>query len=291
MNNQKAAKSPSPRKGRGIQSIEVGHRLLVALVAASQPLSLRDLAAAAGLAPAQAHAYLASFRRVDLVEQNPASGKYSLGSFCMRVGMARMRGHDRLASASEAAIRLSKDLGLMACVVIWGPQAPTVIQIQEGAHQLNVNIHEGTLFSVTGTASGRIFGALSNTEVVSKRIEEELRGGVGNQGASSRPTRQELKSDFATIRRRGFSVSLGKPVPGINAVSAPIYDAQGELLAALTLIGDEETLPLGEGDMTPEALVAEVRRISESSSRRSEVASPAAIAVRSKAVAASGRRP
>ena len=277
MDKGKAHKPVSPRKARGIQSIEIGHRLLVALVAAGKPLTLRDLAAAAGLAPAQAHAYLASFRRIDLVEQSPASGKYSLGSFSMRVGMARMRSYDRLASASESAISLSKRLGLMACVVIWGPQAPTVIQIQEGAHQLNLNIHEGTLFSVTGTASGRIFGALSNAEMVGRRIEDEMRGTVSNQGVGSRPTRQALKSDFATIRQRGFSISLGQPVPGINAVSAPIYDSRNQLLAALTLIGKEATLPLGEGDVTPEVLVAEVQRISKPPASSFEVTEAVAI--------------
>jgi DNA-binding IclR family transcriptional regulator len=259
MDNDTTNVSASPRKARGIQSIEIGARLLVALVAAGQALSLRDLAGAAGLAPAQAHAYLTSFRRIDLVEQDPASGKYSLGSLCMRLGMARMRSHDRLRAASEAAISLSKRLGLMACVVVWGPQAPTVVQVQEGAHQLNLNIHEGTLFSVAGTASGRIFGALSNSEAVSRRIEDEINGAVSNQGVGSPRTRQELESDLAAVRKQGFSIALGKPVPGINAVSAPIYDARNQLLAALTLIGSEENFPLGEGDSTPLALVEAIR--------------------------------
>src|SRR5436190_1661814 len=144
----------APRRGRGIQSVEVGHRLLAVLVDAGKPMILRDLAAASDLAPAQAHAYLASFRRIELVEQDAASGRYSLGPFAMRLGMARMRSFEPLAWASRSAIDLSRNLGLMVCVVVWGPQAPTVVQMQEGAHQLNLNIREGTLFSVTGTASG-----------------------------------------------------------------------------------------------------------------------------------------
>jgi len=41
-----------------VQSIETGGRLLSVLAAQAESMMLRDLAAAAGLAPAQAHAYL-----------------------------------------------------------------------------------------------------------------------------------------------------------------------------------------------------------------------------------------
>jgi DNA-binding IclR family transcriptional regulator len=249
------------KNGRGIQSVEVGHRLLAALVEAGRPMILRDLAAAAHLAPAQAHAYLASFRRVDLVEQHPVSGRYSIGPFAMRLGMARMRSYEPLAQASELAIELSRQLGLMVCVVVWGAQAPTVVQLQEGAHQLDLNIREGTIFSVTDTASGRVFGALSSAEFVRRRIEAEFDGSV-DEGAELRPSRKEMNKEFAAIRARGFATSLGRPVPGINAVSAPVFDGAGNVLVALTLIGSEDVLTLSKDDPAPALLLAAARRIS-----------------------------
>jgi hypothetical protein len=48
--------------GRGVQSAEVGGRILVAMVQAGRPLMLRDLAGGADVTPAQAAAYLVSFR-------------------------------------------------------------------------------------------------------------------------------------------------------------------------------------------------------------------------------------
>ena len=250
------------KNGRGIQSVEVGHRLLAVLVEAGKPMILRDLAAGARLTPAQAHAYLASFRRIELVEQHPVSGKYSIGPLAMRLGMARIRSYEPLARASQAAIDISQQLGLMVCVLVWGPHAPTVIQVQEGAHQLSLNIHEGTIFSVTGTASGRLFGALSKAEVVRLRMEAELSGSVVDQSLGQRYTRDEVKAEFAAIRKRGYAVTHGKPIPGINAVSAPVFDIDGELLLALTVIGSEKTLPLGKDDPTPGVLLGFARNVS-----------------------------
>ena len=51
----------------GIQSIEVGLPLLVALTDAAGPMTLTDLAGAADMTPSKAHKYLASFVRVGLV--------------------------------------------------------------------------------------------------------------------------------------------------------------------------------------------------------------------------------
>ena len=51
-------------KSRGIQSIEVGGRLLQALARVGEPMMLRDLAREAGMTPAKAHPYLVSFSRL-----------------------------------------------------------------------------------------------------------------------------------------------------------------------------------------------------------------------------------
>jgi DNA-binding IclR family transcriptional regulator len=252
---------------RGIQSVDVGHRLLSALVDAGRPMILRDLAEAAGLAPAQAHAYLASFRRIELVEQSPTSGHYSLGPFAMHLGMARMRSSRVLAAASEAAIELSARIGLMVCVVVWGPHAPTVIQVQEGRRQLDLNIREGTIFSVTGTASGRLFGALMETQAVKRRIEAELKGSVINQNRETRTKRENLEATFAAIRSAGFAESFGRPVPGINAIAAPVFDADGKLALVLTLIGSSGTLPLAENDTARKLLLGTVHSLSNQAVR------------------------
>jgi DNA-binding IclR family transcriptional regulator len=276
MKNGKKRDGIAPANGRGIQSVEVGHRLLVALVDAGRPVILRDLAIGSGLAPAQAHAYLASYRRIGLVVQDPATGEYSLGPLAMRLGLAWMRSYDVLSRTGDAASRLSNTLGLMVCVVVWGPQAPTVIQVQEATRPLHLNIREGTLFSVTGTASGRLFGALSRSDSVARRIAAELKGTAADQGVGTRLQRSELEREFGTIRAKGYATSIGRPIPGINAVSAPVFGHDGNLVAAVTLIGDDQSLPLRESDPTARVLLEEVQGISRPSG---QAVAPAGVGV------------
>jgi DNA-binding IclR family transcriptional regulator len=266
-----AVRNPArkPQASRGVQSIEVGHRLLTALVDAGNPLILRDLAAAAALAPAQAHAYLASFRRVGLVEQEPDGGRYALGPFAMRLGMAVIRSSPRLAEASRTATSLAEQLGLTVCLTVWGPQAPTVVQVQDGGQPLDLNIREGTIFSVTGTATGRLFAALSDAASVRRRIADERSGKVLSQRVATEAP-QVLQADRSSIRTAGLAITKGRPIPGINAVAAPIRDEDGALVAALTLIGTSKTLPLGARDAARPILRAEAARISSARARTAD---------------------
>ena len=62
---------------QGIQSIEVGARLLRALAANGRSMMLRDLAQNAAMPAAKAHRYLVSFMRMGLVEQDANTGRYA----------------------------------------------------------------------------------------------------------------------------------------------------------------------------------------------------------------------
>jgi len=80
----------------------------------------------------------------------PASSSRTRGRECIVLGTSLCGWDSRgceasspLASASRTAIHLSNDVGLMVALVVWGPMAPTAVQVQEGAHTLNVNVHEG----------------------------------------------------------------------------------------------------------------------------------------------------
>src|ERR1700754_5358098 len=76
----------------GIQSIEVGFRLLDVLTHEPRAMMLRDLAQRADMSPAKAHRYLVSFLRLGVVAQDPLSGRYELGGFAFQFGLGRLAG-------------------------------------------------------------------------------------------------------------------------------------------------------------------------------------------------------
>ena len=199
-------------EARGIQSIDVGGRLLAAMIDAGEPMMLRDLAAAADLNPAQAHAYMTSLRRSDLVEQDRTTGRYHLGPLAMQLGLARIASYPPLAACREAVIALERQLELMVAFIVWGAHAPTVVHVQAGRHPLNINLRPGVAMSVVGSATGRVFAAFNPSSEVQRRIDAEL----SERFLGQRPLsldRSDFERDLEVIRQNGYDVARGEPIP------------------------------------------------------------------------------
>ncbi len=225
-----------PGKGRGVQSVEIGGRLLALLAASSQPMMLRDLAVTADLTPGQAHAYLTSFRKLDLVEQD-AAGRYRLGSFALHLGLARLRITAPYKLAAEGVVGLAEELNLMVAVTVWGTHGPTIVLVQESSNYIHANVRAGGMFTVTGTATGKIFAAYLPTKLVEPVIRAELQSAQGGWLDVGALSGDALRRAVDRVRQAGVATTRDLPVPGISALSAPVFDHSGHLQLAITVIG------------------------------------------------------
>jgi DNA-binding IclR family transcriptional regulator len=247
-------------ESRGIQSVEVGGRLLEALVEAAEPMMLRDLAERAHLSAGQAHVYLTSFKKLGLVEQDRGNGLYSVGPFATRLAMARLHSDALMQRASEAASDLSADLGVTVTLTVWGSGAPTVLLVINGPEELTVNLRPGRVYGVTTTATGRLFAAFRVAPDTQSRILQEIEAG-SRSAEQMKALRANLKAEIAAAKAHGYTIAAGVPVPGINSVAAPVLDAEGAIQMALTIVGRASSLDVGHDSRAVRALTAKVRAI------------------------------
>jgi DNA-binding IclR family transcriptional regulator len=225
------------KKSRGIQSIEIGGRLLTTLVEAGTPMSLGDLAKKAGMPSAKAHPYLVSFGSFGLVEQNPLTGRYELGPFALQLGLISLHLLDPVRIAIPVITQLATEIDQTIGLSVLGNQGPTIIYISESSYPIHVNMRTGTVMSIQATATGQVFAAFLPPKQVERMVEQERRSGVaGDFGATDmRPA--ALEKILADIRKRGLARVEGKPIPGINAICAPVFDHSGAIKLGITAIG------------------------------------------------------
>lgn len=239
-------KKTKPRSGaRGIQSIEVSGRILKTLVKAGAPMMLKDLAHAAELAPAQCHAYLTSLRHVGLVHQEFTSGLYNIGPMAMSLGFGWLKTSPIASASVEALKELTEELGPMSALISWSDFGPTVVHVNTGMRPATVNVKPGTLFSVTGTATGSVFAAFGDPEAVERQIAIELSRKTSRASLGLEPIHGDYADNLEKVRRDGCATAEGAPIPGINAIAHPIFDKDGKLALVATLIG-----PAGEFDVS-----------------------------------------
>ncbi|MGF7212595.1 DNA-binding IclR family transcriptional regulator [Skermanella aerolata] len=248
---------------RGIGSIEVGGRILQILADAAQPVMLRDLAEAAKIAPGQAHAYLVSLRKLDLVEQEAGTGRYQLGPFALHLGLARLRITQPYQIASDAIATFSAEVGLAAFITVWGSYGPTVVRIQESSHRYHAAVRAGTVFDLSTTATGKLFSAFFPEKMIEPLIKAELKDPERSQAAAAKITLPMLRKDLEKIRQLGLSTIVDRPVPGLSALCAPVFDHSGELQLAITIMGPSTVVDVSQDGPQAIALLSFTRRLSE----------------------------
>ncbi|PAT36981.1 IclR family transcriptional regulator [Vandammella animalimorsus] len=231
-----ASSGLAPEKGRrGIQSIEVGGQLLLALGAQGRPMPLRELAKAADMAPGKAHPYLVSFAKLGLVTQEPSTGYYWLGPTAMQLGLVTLRMLNPVREATPYAQALARETGHSVGLSVWGNQGPTMVFLFDAIYPLHTNIRTGTVMSLAGTATGRLFAAYLPAKLIEESLLEDERR-LGPDIAKPIDA-DELQEMLKQVRRHGVSRAVNNPTPGVCSFAAPVFDYSGNIVLGMTLMG------------------------------------------------------
>ncbi|MBX9936360.1 MAG: IclR family transcriptional regulator [Burkholderiaceae bacterium] len=252
----------APRTSRGIQSVEVGGQLLKALVHTGRPMALKDLAREAGMTAAKAHPYLVSFGKLGLIEQDPGTGHYGLGSLAMQLGLISLQQKDPVRMAIAELPGLALRVGATVAISVWGNHGPTIIQVEQGPADVHVTMRHGTTASVRYTANGKLFAAFMPRAQVEQALAHD-----GDPQALQDPL---FAQELTAIRQHGISTVREGLVRGIGAVAAPVFDGFGRLVLCLTAIGPVATL-----DVRVEGAAAQqLRETAQALSRRLGASGP-----------------
>ncbi len=222
---------------RGIQSVEIGIRLLVELARHLAPMPLRDLARGAGMSTGKAHPYLVSFLKTGFVMQD-ASGRYELGPLALQLGLARLKRLDPVREAAPLIAELAETTGQSVALAVWGNQGPTIVRLEEPVHPMHVNLRIGSVMALASTATGRLFAAYLPPKVVEQALSDDA---AHRGGESLADVRRLLEPLLAETRANGLSRSIGQPIAGINAFCAPVFDSSGHLVMGITAMGPSAT--------------------------------------------------
>jgi len=246
----------------GIQSIEVGFRLLDVLTCEPRAMMLRDLAQRAGMSPAKAHRYLVSFLRLGVVAQDPLSGRYELGGFALQLGLARLARVDGVALARIALAELRDRLDLTVGIAVWGNQGPTMVHWMESSHPAKASLKLGDVMPLLSSATGLLFAAYLPQGKTAAMLERELADSRRSSYSGAPRTREEVGKVLDEVRAHAAARVEGMLLPTIHAFCMPVFDSTGALALGLVALGHEGAFDIRWGGEVDLALRECARKLS-----------------------------
>jgi DNA-binding IclR family transcriptional regulator len=239
-------------KRRGIQSVEIGFKVLECLEQDARAMSLSELAQASGMSASRVQFYLVSFMRVGMVVQDGPGGRYWLGPAAIRLGLTALSHMDVLEAARARMPELQAKTGGTVYASVWGSHGPTIVNRLHGLHLVPLEVRMGAAMPLLTTATGRVFLAYMPRDVTMEIVNREL---VGLRGRGGEPVR--IDEMVAEVRTHGMSHYRGGLITGFTGIAAPVFDHQPALCSVITVTGSEAILDTGYDGKTAR-LLAEV---------------------------------
>lgn len=219
-------------QGAGIQSVSRAV-LSLELIAEAGELGVTELGRRLGVHKATASRLAATLAERGLVERDPATERYRLGFGLIRLAGAAMAGLDLVSSARPVLEALAEETReTVTIAVLSGDDVVSIDQITGTRSIVSVS-WVGKRTPLHTTSTGKILLAFMDDLERDRRLAQPL------ERATKRSLVDpgQLRTQLDDIRRRGYAQTLEELEEGLNAVAAPVRQADGEVVAALSVSG------------------------------------------------------
>lgn len=224
------------RGGQKVQSAETGMTVLKTLGLLGGAASLTHLAGRLKEHPAKVHRYLSSLVSSGFVYQEPATGRYVLGSEAILLGLAAQRQSNAITLAAAAIVDLVEMLNVSCFVAVLSNHGPVIVRWEEPLDAIVINVRVGSVVSMLWSATGLAFAAFQKSALMDALVAQEFAAATKEQRREL-PNRKAVETMLEDFRHHGCTWVRGSVLRGVSAVAAPVFDAAGQVPAVIVAIG------------------------------------------------------
>lgn len=221
----------------GTQSIDRAAQLLVHVVETAEPPTVGELSDRTGLPKSTTSRLVGALERQGLITREHGSGQLRPGAVLVRFARRETGEAELVELAAQALDSLAASSG--ETVNLGVPRAGAVEQLdqRDSRHYLGSTNWVGRSVPPHGSALGKVFYAFGALPLPDGSLERLAPRTLVDHSA--------LRRDLDEVRRRGYALAVEELEPGLWAVAAPVRDAGGGVIAALSIAGP--TVRLSEG--------------------------------------------
>jgi len=215
----------SPAVWRAVASLD-------SLARAGDGLTLSELARAIGESKSTLHAVLATLVEAGLLVRDQSSKRYRLGPHILALAGAYARQSDVIRAFTEVARPLARELGETIQLAILQGREVLYIGKQEGTQWVRLASEVGTRLPAHATSLGKCLLAWLPENELERLLAE---GPLVALTPRTITDPEALRAELAQVRAQGFAIDRGETLPDVWCFGAPVRDAHGVVVAALSI--------------------------------------------------------
>jgi len=217
------------------QSLAHGLDILLLFDVSSQTFTVSEISRCLGHSQSKTYRLVRTLLRYGFLQEDRGTARYGLGLNTLRLGLLAQK---RLDFASIAR-PFMKELSLIAketvlLTAVNGTRGVCLERIESEEVVRSSTYQPGEGIPLHGGASGKILMAFLHEEDWDRIIAKE---GLKRYTKNTITQVHQIKNHLREIRRKGYAMSDREVYEDVMAVSAPILNDRGELVAGLSVVG------------------------------------------------------
>jgi DNA-binding IclR family transcriptional regulator len=235
----------------GTQAIDRAAELLVRVVESGTPLGVGELAERSGLPKSTTSRLVGALERQGLLQRDGQRGRFRPGPVLLR--FAHRADAGLLHAAEPALERLAQESGETVNLGVPTPTGVEHLAQRDSRHYVGVGNWVGRRVPLHATANGKVFLAWDAVPIPAD---------LAHLAPRTITEHATLQRDLARARAREYATTRDELEEGLSAVAAPVFGADGDVVAALSVSGPTNRLTPERIDALAPILLAEARALS-----------------------------
>jgi DNA-binding IclR family transcriptional regulator len=241
------------------QSTQVAFRIIEEMAPLNEGIRLTDLARRLDMPKARVYRFLQALLASGYVRQDPETERYRLTLKLFHIGQAVADGTQLLSIARPVMVALRNKVGETTTLSVPEASGMRVVDIVRTETPVQIVTKPGAVLAFHASAQGKLalaFGPKAIWDHVRAHPLEALTAKTNTDVAT-------LEAEVAKARQRFWAVAPEESLPGVNALSAPIFDSTNDMVATITIAGSVQTIKVEPDQEQVEAVLAAARTISQ----------------------------
>jgi IclR family acetate operon transcriptional repressor len=143
--------------------------------------------------------------------------------------------HEVINDAAPFLARLREATGETACLYVRDSLQRTCVAMDQSRHSVIRQLHVGKVMPLGAGSAGKVF--LAFDEALYQEIKAQ---GLVAYTARTLTDPDALEEDLRQVRATGVSTSVGERDLSAASISAPVFDARGEVVAVIGIAGPKQ---------------------------------------------------